>query len=257
MRVLVVGTVPPPGGEQARALGLEAARLVAAGHDVEVLSPDPRSAAHRHGVLGGPLLALRLASLAPRFDALVLRVERGLPFGEESGRGARAATLALLGAALRLWRDVTIRLDTPVPIPGGLGGRASRGLWAHASAIVVWNEDDREQLLGAPGVVAERVSVAPPASPERSAPPAGWAVETDDRLRESVLTLVRARAQADRRVEMARADLAGVAAATGGGSPFSAGSAAGRRGVSVAGVARLAARRARRVVASRSGRASS
>ncbi|HUZ20044.1 MAG TPA: hypothetical protein VMU75_05675 [Acidimicrobiales bacterium] len=253
MRVLVVGTVPPPGGELARALGLEAARLVAAGHDVEVLSPDSRAAAHRHASLGGPLLALRLAMAAPRFDALVLRVERGLPFGEESGRGARAATLIALGAALRLWKDVTIRLDTPVPIPGGLGGRASRGLWARASGIVVWNDDDRDQLLGAPGVVAERVTVAPPASHERSAPAAGWAVETDDRLRESVLTLVRERARADRRVETARAELAGTGV-PGGGSPFSSGPAATRRGISATGVARLVARRARRVVASRSGR---
>ena len=49
MRILVVGTLPPPGGDAARALADAANLLRDEGHDVELLSPDFRSASHRHG----------------------------------------------------------------------------------------------------------------------------------------------------------------------------------------------------------------
>ncbi len=252
MRVLVVGTVPPPGGAGAQALARVAASLVASGEQVEVLSPDVRSAAHRSARLDGLFLALRLALAARRFDALVLRIEPGVPLAPTTGRGPRAAALAALGAATSLFGQVTLRLDTPVPIPGGLGGRATTRLWASATRIVVASEDDRDQILAAPGVLAERVEVEEPAPASHPVALQSWAVATDDRLRDSVLALVRARAARDRALNAARAELGGAPLASPGVSGFGA---SDRPRTSATGVARAlggrAVRVARRLAASR------
>ena len=146
MRTLIVGTTPPPGGQAARELAAIAAARTLAGDQVEVLSPDPRSAAHHTGNLGSVLLPFRLALLAPRFDALVVRIEPGLPFGSTAGRLLRGVTLMSLGWVVGMFDEVTLRLDSPIALPGGVGGRATSDLWRRATVIVVANEHDRQQL---------------------------------------------------------------------------------------------------------------
>ena len=144
MRVLVVGTLPPPGGASARELAAVAARRQADGDDVELLSPDPSSAVHRSRRLDGLFLACQLAWLSRRFDAVVLRVEDDLPCRRDMGRATRAAVLGALGFAVSRYGEVTLRLDSPVPLPGGVGGRAARRqLWAAADEIVVRSAADR------------------------------------------------------------------------------------------------------------------
>lgn len=210
MRVLVVGTLPPPGGDGAMRLARVVGDLVAAGHEVETLSPDRRSAAHGHAALEGPLLAIQLARRAPRFDAAVLSFEPGLPFAPDTHRALRAATLLALGLGLRGYRELTIRLSSPIPIPGGVGGRASRELWTRASSIVVATGEDVERVLEAPGVRAEKVTVdhGTGAAPRAAAP--GWrGLEGTERdLREIVQVAVRERASLARSIHEARAELA-------------------------------------------------
>ncbi|HLI15915.1 MAG TPA: hypothetical protein VKV23_07685 [Acidimicrobiales bacterium] len=216
MRVLVVGTVPPSGGSFAQLLGEVAADLAEQGHTVEVCSPDARAAAHRTARLDGLWLALEVALGAARFDALVLRLEPGVPCRPTTGRLGRALALVALGAALRLWRDVTIRVDSPAPIPGGFGGRAARGVWASARRIVVGCEEDAAQLAAAPGVERGRIAVEPPGRSEHAGGRDGWPAPTEEDLQEEVLALVRIRAASGRGCNDARAALGAASA-----GPFS------------------------------------
>jgi len=206
VRVLVVGTLPPPGGAAARELADLAATRQAAGDEVELLSPDPASSAHRTRRLDGLFLAVELAWLSRRFDALVLRIEEDLPCGRDTGRVARAVVLGALGAAVSRYAEVTLRLDSPVPIPGGVGGRAARALWAAADAIVVRAAADRDELVPAPGVHPDRI-VIEEHPPSLSAGVPQWPESTDPELQTAVLEVVRTRAARDRAAVAARATL--------------------------------------------------
>lgn len=206
MRVLFVGTVPPPGGDGARRFAQAARRRIDDGDVVEVLSPNPLSASHGSARLDGLFLAARLAIAARRFDAVVLRIEPGLPLHERAGRIERAVALAALGAALGRYSEVTLRLDSPIPLPGGLGGRATNALWSSVGSIVIADEADRRMLLEVPGVSAESIVVEEPAGPATRGPQ-HWPAATDPDLRESVLVVVRNRAARDREVARAHAAL--------------------------------------------------
>lgn len=207
MRVLVVGTVPPPGGRAARELAAVVSDRIEAGDDVEVLSPDARSAAHHTADLRAILLPLRLLLLSSGRDALELRIEPDLPLGEHTGRAMRAATLFGLGIAFGMYSEVTLRLDSPIPLPGGVGGRATNDLWRRATRIVVKNEHDRDRVLLAPGVNPESVEIAAPISDDLRRIEESWPVSTESDLRERVQDGIRRRAQAERRANRARVDL--------------------------------------------------
>jgi hypothetical protein len=203
MRVLVVGTLPPPGGEAARALADAANALRDEGHDVELLSPDSRSAAHRHARLDGPLLAGWLAYLSPRFDAVLLRFEPGFPLRPHASRVTRAGTLLALGTALQRYSDVTIRFDGGPSIPRGLGGRAMEKVWQATTRIVVASEEKRAELIAASGLDGTAVTV----STARKEPPRsaneGWALAEEDELRVGVSARIRSRAAQARTADRA------------------------------------------------------
>ena len=209
MSILVVGTVPPPGGDAAFALAEIATTFLSEGHDVELLSPDDRSAAHRSARLEGPLVALRLAWRSRRFEAVVFHFENHLPLGPGAGRLWRAVTLTTLAAALRMYEESTVLFDATSPIPGGIGSRAMGEIWSAASHVVVGTEKDRDQLISIWDVPEERVSVAPERPVVRKAVPEGWAVSDDEDPRTEVLELVRARATYDRAAMAARVTLGG------------------------------------------------
>ncbi|MFZ0059961.1 MAG: hypothetical protein WAL35_07965 [Acidimicrobiales bacterium] len=210
MRILIVGTVPPPGGDAAATLAEIATKFLAEGHDVELLSPDDRSAAHRSARLEGPLFALRLAWLSRRFEAVVLHFEEGLPLGPRAGRLWRAVTLTALAAALRMFRETTVRFDAASPIPGGIGSRAMGEIWSSVSHVVVGNEKNRDQLVSLWSLPEERVTVEPGRPVARTTLPRGWSVGDDEDPRTAVLDLVRARAAHDRAAMAARIALGGA-----------------------------------------------
>ncbi|HVC25127.1 MAG TPA: hypothetical protein VND23_05165 [Acidimicrobiales bacterium] len=248
MKVLVVGTLPPPGGPSAKRLANLAAALVADGHVVETLSPDPRSASHSYLPLAGPMLAARVALRARRFDAIVLNLEPGLPLASAAGRLTRAVTLASLGEAMRGYTQVTIRLPNPIPIPGGVGGRASRALWERATSVVLEHPDDLDRMLAAPGISVERIVVDVPGTSGTASDEPSWRKLTgsEANLREAVQTVVRARAARDRVVNGARSELGAIAALATPGDPFAA-TAPARLAARPVEIARLVLARSRRI----------
>ena len=219
MRILIVGTVPPPGGDAALALAEIATALIAEGHDVEMFSPDDRSAAHRSGRTEGPLFCLRLAWLSRRFDSVVVHFEQGLPLRARAGRWWRAVTLTLFAAALRMFPERNLRFDPDSPIPGGIGSRAMGEIWTTTSHVVVASEQDRAQLIAIWGLPEERVTVAEERPERRVHVPRGWAAADADDPRTEVLELVRARSAHDRAARAARVALGGEIGAAPG-SPF-------------------------------------
>ena len=159
MKVLVVGTLPPAGGARAAELGAYAASLIDVGDEVELLSPEHRSIAHASRRLDGLRLARELRRRSDEFDGLVLRIQSDLPMHPATGRVERALVLLALCAALRRYGHLTLFLDAPAPIPGGLGGRAAVGLWDRAEHIFVHSLEDRRQLLLVPGVDQARITL--------------------------------------------------------------------------------------------------
>jgi hypothetical protein len=227
VRILIVGTVPPPGGDAAFALAELATAHLAEGHDVEMLSPDNRSAAHRSARLEGPVFALRLAWLSRRFESIVIHFEEGLPVRAHAARLWRVVTLALVAAALKMYQESTVRFDGGSAIPGGIGSRAMGEVWSVASHVVLSSREDRDELVSTWGLPEERVVVVSPRSAVRAPVPSGWVVGDATDPRTEVLELVRVRAAADREARAARVALGGAIGAPPG-SPFT-----GERGQAV------------------------
>jgi hypothetical protein len=172
-----------------------------------VLSPDARSAAHRSARLDGLRLVAQLVVLSRRNDSLELRLQPNLPLGPDTGRLARGVVLAALGYALGLYETVTLRLDSPIPLTGGVGGRATTRLWRAVDSVVVESDADRELLSGVPGLASERIVVEIPRRDEPSQRAHTWPNATDQGLRESVLSEVRRAAAEELRLRSARREL--------------------------------------------------
>ncbi len=197
MRVLVVGSLPPPDGERAKALRSEVVRLLAEGHSVEVVAPNPVAAAHRYLPAGLPG-CLRLAKMLGRYDSGVVQVEPGLPVRTQAGPLEQAASLAAFSLALRRGREVVLRLERVLDLPGGPGGRAALRVWQSAWRIEVGSEDERAALVRAAGAIADRVVVSRAEAADPGLDDGGWG-EGADASAENVLELVRRRAARERR----------------------------------------------------------
>lgn len=201
MRVLVVGSLPPPGGDRAEALREEVVRLLAEGHTVEVVALDPVATAHRYMATGGIPGCMQLATMIPGFDSVVVQLQPGLPVRERAGQLERGLSLVALSLALRRARHVVIRLECPDDLPGGPGGRAALRLWHSAERIVVAGDDQRAAFVAALGRSAESLAIDPAvehAADTVDADDGGWD-EGADVAAENVLELVRKRAARERR----------------------------------------------------------
>jgi hypothetical protein len=159
-RVLVAGSYPPvPGPVSAAALGA-VRRALAAGDDVEVVSPRP-SAAHHTATLHGWRAAWALVrrGRAMRADTLVLCVEPGVPFAPgASPRRVRAEATAI-AAATRRFRHVEVLAPSGLDADSAAGAR----LWARAERICVDGDAQRDPTVRHSGVEARRVVVVDPA----------------------------------------------------------------------------------------------
>ncbi len=164
MKVLVVGSVPPPRTAHRQSLLDAVLRLRAAGAEVRVMSLDPLAAAH--GFLIGPGLpaAAEVGLLARGFGAVVVQIEPGLPVRRGAGRLERSVALLTLAAMLRRHGDVTLRLHQFDDLPGGPGGRAAIELWKTARRMEVGNSVVAEQLVGLVPELSGRLSIIPGAA---------------------------------------------------------------------------------------------
>lgn len=197
MRVLVVGSLPPPVDERAKSLLRAVADLADGGDVVETAALSPVAAAHRYLGAPGLVACARVARLAPRYDAVVVQFEPGLPVRKTAGQLERAACLLALFVALRRAHVLTLRLHGADDLPGGAGGRAAELLWRRADRVVAGSEVVAA-LLGATGVEPSVVDVEATV-PEAPPDDGGWG-EGADASAERVLALVRERAAHERQL---------------------------------------------------------
>ncbi len=198
LRVLVVGSLPPPESARAEALRTEVVGLLAEGHAVEVVAPDPVATAHRYVTTAGIPGCIRLSTMVSGFDSVVVQLQPGLPVRARAGRWERALSLVAFSFALRRGRQVEIRLERLDDLPGGPSGRAALLLWRSAERIVVGGEDQRAAFATAVGRPGERLVVSAHDAHEVDADDGGWGEGTDASA-ENVLELVRKRAARERR----------------------------------------------------------
>jgi len=198
VRVLVIGSYPPPAHGEANRTVATVHRLGAQGDDVEVLSRRG-SAAQLRGQISGPIGALLVWWHGRRYDAVVVQIESGAPLRVSHGRRARVDRLVdcvSWGLALRAVRSVTMVVPDTDVVPRSVGGRSGRFLWTAADHLLVSNERGRRRLVdegGAPEARIELPAVA--ATPSRTADD-GWADVSDAA---AVMERVQRRAAEDRR----------------------------------------------------------
>jgi len=198
MRILVVGSLPPPEVSRARALRTEVTRLLAEGHELEVVGTDRVSTAHHYLSARGILGSLQLARLVGGFDSVIVQLEPGLPVRARAGRLERELSLTMFAFALGRARDVVLRLEHLEDLPGGFAGAAALKVWRIAGQIVLGSEDRRSSFVSLAGDAGEIAVVSAPSPESVGDDSDGWG-EGADASAENVLELVRARSARERR----------------------------------------------------------
>jgi hypothetical protein len=151
-RVVVAGPYPTMPGPEAAATFSLVRRLVAAGDDVTVISPQP-SAAHHTADPGGPRGAARLASLVRGADVLHLRLDAAALGAGSDARSLFPGRLALRTALGRVGR-AEVRLDR---VPGTVSRQWANLVLGKAARVLVGSDGERASLLAAgvdPAVLA-------------------------------------------------------------------------------------------------------
>ena len=198
MRVLVVGSYPPPARKESRRTVATVHRLGAAGDHVDVLST-PGSAAQLRGPIAGPLGALAAWKHGRRYDAVVVHVEDGSPLRTVHGRRARVDRVVdcfAWGLALRGLSDVTLVVPDTGVVHRSVGGRTGRFLWTAADHLLVSNEHDRRRLVDEGGAVEAHVELAASTTGVERSAEDGWG---DVSGAAAIMDRVRRRAAEDRR----------------------------------------------------------
>ena len=198
MRILVIGSYPPPAGAESQQTVETVHRLGAEGNEVHVLST-PGSAAEVLGPVAGPVGALEALRVGRRYDAVVVQVESASPLRMVHRRGARidrAVDCFMWGLVLRRLRHTTLVVPDPDAVHRSLGGRTGRFLWNAADLVIVTSEYGRRRLVEEGGASATRVAIL--AVAPRSGRP-----DRDDwngvRGAPAIMTQIRRRAADDRR----------------------------------------------------------
>ena len=159
-RILVVSPYPPIRDGIGTYAAQEVKRLLLAGHDVEVLSPQP-SAAHHHLALRTPRGVAALAKRVQRYDRVLVQYHPDVFYPHPVGPAAKAATTtALLGVCLR-GRNVELRMHEFKPEWGGSGPQAAllRRVLLAARRVEVHTDIERRQLCSAYRLPLDRVHV--------------------------------------------------------------------------------------------------
>ncbi|MHB1986740.1 MAG: hypothetical protein ACYCSF_01960 [Acidimicrobiales bacterium] len=211
MKLLVVGSLPPPATARSRALLAEVVRQRSEGATVQVLSPTDYSVAHRYLNSTGPISVVEIGLAARHADSVVVQLQPGLLFDESASRTGRAIGLAALATVLRGVRgDITVRLHSMHDLAHGAGGRAAEALWAVADRIEVGDEPTRAALRAVVGETARDKIMLALAPPELTALRGDSSALGGDATLGSVTAVVRARAAGERLAQLSeRADRSG------------------------------------------------
>lgn len=197
MNVVVVGSLPPPEGEQSRRLLAEVLAYRARGDDVTIVAPSVYAVAHHRLDTTLPGWPFRLIRLLRGSGEVVLQIEPGFPLPLGAGRVRRTVSLAELVICLKVVRaPVTVRVPTVHALPLGLGGRVACALWASATRLVGGDDETVATLSGLVDGASAKVFLAEPAPPSPRPPIEG--VEGGEADLESATALVRARAASER-----------------------------------------------------------
>jgi hypothetical protein len=202
-RVVVYGEYPPFPTPGAAATLVSVQSYLAAGREIEVVSPQP-SAAHHHADAGNPKGAAKLALIVGGAE-FVARLDPGI-LRHTRGAGPVAARTAL---ALAVRRAGSTTIYFP-PLTTAPAGKWVRSILGPAERVVVATQEDADRLRAA-GLDAKKVDVAaeawwlPPAGgggkSEAGGQPAtarnGWGVPSGA-SREELEAEVRLRAAGDR-----------------------------------------------------------
>ncbi|MGH9171890.1 MAG: hypothetical protein ACRD0Z_13630 [Acidimicrobiales bacterium] len=160
MRVLVVGSLPPPSGGHRDALLGEVLRRRELGQEVEVVALDRLAVAHRYLSAPGLPGVIELALVARGAKTVILQLEPGLPVRHSAARAERSLALIALARLLRKRDEVVLRINHFDDLPGGPGGRAANELWGVATRIEVSEPGLAEALAAVVGPHADRIVVA-------------------------------------------------------------------------------------------------
>lgn len=162
MRILVIAPYAPARDGIAAYTLQTVARLRAAGHDVEVLSPFP-SAAHHHVELGTVRGALQLLPYMRRYDRILVQYHPDVFFKPGVGVLERERIAAALALAWRSARHVELRVHEADYARSHTGpdSLATRAMWRAASRIVVHTQTERSAFHDAYGLPLSRISVTP------------------------------------------------------------------------------------------------
>ncbi|MEW6471868.1 MAG: hypothetical protein AB1679_06335 [Actinomycetota bacterium] len=151
-RVVVFGEYPPFSTPGAVATLATVRALLAAGNEIEVVSPQP-SAAHHHADPGNARGAARLARIVGGAE-FVARFDPGI-LGQSGGRGPALAR-ATTGLAVRRARSATIYLS---PLTAPPAPKWVRAILGPADRVVVASPEDADRLRAA-GLEGEKLSIA-------------------------------------------------------------------------------------------------
>jgi hypothetical protein len=198
VRVLVVGSYPPPAHGEANRVVATVHRLGAQGDDVDVLSRRG-SAAQLRGSITGPMGAFLAWWHGRRYDAVVLHVESAGPLRVSHGRRARVDRLVdclTWGLALRAIGEVTMVVPDTDVIPRSVGGRSGRFLWTAADHLLVTSERGLRRLVDEGGAIEANVELPAVAATPGRRTNDGWGDVTDAA---DVMARVQERAAEDRR----------------------------------------------------------
>jgi len=198
VRVLVVGSYPPPAHGESHRTVATVHRLGARGDDVDVLSRRG-SAAPLRGSIAGPAGAFTVWWRGRGYDAVVVHVESGAPLRVSHGRRARFDRLIdclSWGLALRLVRDATLVVPDTDVVPRSVGGRSGQFLWTGADHLLVSSERGRRRLVDEGGASEASVELPELVTPPARADDGGWHDVADAA---DVMDRVQRRADEDRR----------------------------------------------------------
>jgi len=160
--ILMVTPYPPLRDGLASYAIQEVRVLIEAGHDVEVLSPNP-SAAHHHLDLKGTRGSLALAKRLRHYDRVIIQYHPAMFLDEHATDLERVATAGALATALQVGGNVELRLhefDVDLELRSRAEQVAMRGAWRAANRLSVHTEPERQRLAEVSRLPASRITLA-------------------------------------------------------------------------------------------------